>query len=109
MPILNGLESAEQIRIFEKETQPEVDRASHKLNHRIPIFAVSASLMEGERDKLFARGLDGWILKPIDFKRLRFILKGVIDPQQRERDVYRVGGNWEAGGWLREPSGARAK
>jgi CheY-like chemotaxis protein len=106
MPILNGLESTEQIRLFENETRPELTRVSQQLNQRIPIFAVSASLLENERDKLYAHGMDGWILKPIDFKRLRVVLKGIIDPEQRERDVYTTGCNWEAGGWLKE-RGAR--
>jgi CheY-like chemotaxis protein len=102
MPILNGFESTEQIRIFEKKTMPELCRLSQQLNQRIPIFAVSASLLEKERDKLSSRGMDGWILKPIDFKRLRAILKGINDPGRREKDVYTAGCNWEAGGWLQE-------
>ena len=52
-------------------------------------------------------GMDGWILKPIDFKRLRVILRGVVDPLQRERDVYHVGSNWEVGGWLTRPTLAK--
>jgi len=44
--------------------------------------------------------MDGWILKPIDFKRLDIILKGVTDSSQREQDTYRPGCSWEIGGWL---------
>lgn len=101
MPILNGLEASERIREFEK-TFPlsDVQRLSLKLNGRIPIFAVSASLYEHQRSKLSDAGMDGWILKPIDFKRLAIILKGVTDLAQRERDRYTTGCNWEVGGWL---------
>ncbi|KAJ3903582.1 hypothetical protein F5879DRAFT_143125 [Lentinula edodes] len=101
MPILNGLEASERIREFEKAfPSSDVQRLSLKLNGRIPIFAVSASLYEHQRSKLSDAGMDGWILKPIDFKRLATILKGVTDLAQRERDRYTPGGNWEVGGWL---------
>lgn len=103
MPLLNGYEATEQIRILEKDVE-RLDRASHQQNGRIPIFAVSASLYENQRDELYRLGLDGWILKPIDFKRLRAILRGVVEPAQREKDVYRPGINWEVGGWFSRPT-----
>ena len=103
MPILNGLEATERIRELETSSLPRKDRVSHVLNGRIPIFAVSASLLERQRGELAATGLDGWILKPIDFKRLKTLLRGVTDTEQRGRDEYRIGGNWEAGGWFSRP------
>lgn len=103
MPILNGLEATERIRELETSSLPRKDRLSHILNGRIPIFAVSASLLERQREELAATGLDGWILKPIDFKRLKLLLRGVTDCEQRGRDEYRVGGSWEAGGWFSRP------
>ncbi|KAK0201594.1 hypothetical protein DFS33DRAFT_1348574 [Desarmillaria ectypa] len=102
MPILNGFEATEKIRAVEAESPVSTLRLSHRLNGRIPMFAVSASLFEQQRDKLLKCGMDGWILKPIDFKRLGVILSGVTDVCQRQRDVYRPGCNWESGGWLRE-------
>ncbi|THG97932.1 hypothetical protein EW026_g4177 [Hermanssonia centrifuga] len=100
MPLLNGYEATERIRGLEqKEKEPHL-RLSHKLNGRIPIFAVSASLFEVQREEMYNLGIDGWILKPIDFKRLRVILKGVTDLTQRKKDVYQPGCSWEAGGWL---------
>jgi DNA-binding response OmpR family regulator len=102
MPILNGLEATQQIRHLEVTTLAKTDRLAHFLNGgRIPIFAVSASLVERQREELEQIGVDGWILKPLDFGRLYTILRGVTDPVQRERDKYRVGGSWEIGGWLR--------
>jgi hypothetical protein len=104
MPILNGLEATQQIRHLEA-TKLATDRLAHSLNGgRIPIFAVSASLVERQREELEQIGIDGWVLKPIDFGRLYTILRGVTDPVQRERDEYRVGGSWETGGWLPRPS-----
>ena len=102
MPLLNGYEATERIRVLEQD-KDLVDRLSHKLNGRIPIFAVSASLFEHQREDLYKMGMDGWILKPIDFKRLRVILRGVVDPHQRQKDIYHPGCNWEIGGWLSLP------
>ena len=105
MPILNGLEATQQIRHLEATKLARTDRLAHSLNGgRIPIFAVSASLVERQREELEKIGVDGWVLKPVDFGRLYTILRGVTDPVQRERDEYRVGGNWETGGWLLRPS-----
>ncbi|KAJ3715391.1 phytochrome-like protein [Lentinula raphanica] len=105
MPILNGLEASERIREHEKTVPPSSDdqRLSLLLNGRIPIFAVSASLYEQQRSKLLDAGMDGWILKPIDFKRLAIILKGVTDLDQRKSERYTPGCNWEIGGWLAIP------
>ncbi|EMD39682.1 histidine kinase [Gelatoporia subvermispora B] len=102
MPLLNGYEATERIRALEHKRK-EGCRLSHKLNGRLPIFAVSASLYISQREELHRLGMDGWILKPIDFKRLRNILKGVVDLKQREKDVYHVGSSWEQGGWLAKP------
>jgi CheY-like chemotaxis protein len=101
MPILDGFEATRQIRHLEATGLPRTDRLAHILNGgRIPIFAVSASLVERQRGELEQIGIDGWLLKPIDFGRLYTILRGVTDPMQRSRDEYRVGGSWETGGWL---------
>ena len=48
-------------------------------------------------------GLDGWILKPVDFKRMFTILRGIIDPEQRKKDLYDTNRDWEFGGWLTNP------
>ena len=101
MPILNGFEATQRIRQLEATKLPKTDRLTHLLNGgRIPIFAVSASLVERQRGELEQIGIDGWFLKPIDFGRLHTILSGVTDPVQRSRDEYRVGASWEIGGWL---------
>lgn len=70
------------------------------LNGRIPIFAVSASLAESQREEMIDFGMDGWILKPIDYKRMNVLIRGITDLQQRKADLYETGCEWEAGGWL---------
>ncbi len=66
---------------------------------RIPIIAVSASLSEERVNEYMESGFDGWILKPIDFKRLEAILIAIEDEQTREILLY-GSGNWDKGGWF---------
>jgi CheY-like chemotaxis protein len=101
MPLLNGYEATERVRMLEKDFEPSC-RLSHQLNGRIPTFAVSASLVEEKRQEIIDFGIDGWILKPIDFKRLRSILTGIMDPTQRKKDLYSEDRSWESGGWFRQ-------
>lgn len=99
MPIVDGLTSAKMIRSFEK-THPGnglSDRAA--FNGRVPIFAVSASLIEKDRQLYIDAGFDGWILKPIDFKRLSTLLCGIVEEHTRKTCLYRPG-EWERGGWF---------
>lgn len=69
------------------------------LNGRIPIFAVSASLIERDRNQYIEGGFDGWILKPIDFPRLSVLLRGIVDEKMRDSCLYKPG-QWEQGGWF---------
>lgn len=69
------------------------------MNGRAPIIAVSASLIERERQRYIDAGFDGWILKPISFQRLQEIMEGIVDKQVRRKNVYQPG-TWERGGWF---------
>jgi hypothetical protein len=66
---------------------------------RVPVFAVSASLIEKNRKQYIDAGFDGWILKPIDFKRLAVLLSGIVEKETRESCLYKPG-KWEKGGWF---------
>lgn len=89
------------IRAIERGGEHEKLSAVASNHGRIPIFAVSASLIEREKDTYMTAGFDGWILKPIDFKRLERLLLGIIDDHARNDSVY-VAGEWERGGWFRK-------
>ena len=99
MPIVDGLTSTKMIRSFEKTRTDKFLSRRAALNGRVPIFAVSASLMEKERQKYIDAGFDGWILKPIDFKRLSVLISGIVEKNTRESCLYKPG-QWERGGWF---------
>ncbi|CAG8310999.1 unnamed protein product [Penicillium salamii] len=96
MPIVDGLSATRLIREYE---QQEIANESTPAP-RIPIFAVSASLVEENRATYIRTGFDGWILKPIDFHRLDRLLGGIKHQWVREEHIYQPG-EWEEGGWFK--------
>lgn len=65
MPIMNGYDATKRIRELE-DTQEN--------HHRTPIIALTAGIMEGEREKCIAAGMDDFISKPI----IKDVLKSMI-------------------------------
>jgi hypothetical protein len=105
MPIVDGLTSTKMIRSHEKissSSPPQGLSERAALNGRIPIIAVSASLVERERQTYIDAGFDAWILKPISFDRLQTLLTGIVDRRTREECLYKPGW-WEEGGWFDQP------
>ncbi|CAL3969400.1 unnamed protein product [Diplocarpon coronariae] len=105
MPIVDGLTATKMIRSYEKSHLGSNLSPRAAKNGRVPIFAVSASLVERERQNYINAGFDGWILKPIDFKRLNILLLGIVNDETRDSCLYKPG-EWERGGWFhrRQPS-----
>jgi len=64
MPVLDGYDTAREIRRRE---------ASQHGGH-IPIVAMTASAMRGDRERCIAAGMDDYIAKPIDSDKLDQLL-----------------------------------
>ena len=68
MPVMSGPEAASKIRDMDPATA------------RIPIIAVTANAMRGDRERYLAAGMDGYVSKPIDprelFKTIDRIMQG---------------------------------
>ncbi|KAH1315281.1 hypothetical protein KXX47_003566 [Aspergillus fumigatus] len=99
MPIVDGMGSTKMIREYEALTASPTSVSATCRRQRIPIFAVSASLVEKDRQTYIDAGFDGWIMKPIDFKRVAHLLDGVYKEDVREDSLYKPG-MWEKGGWF---------
>ncbi|KAJ0418646.1 hypothetical protein BJY00DRAFT_287491 [Aspergillus carlsbadensis] len=94
MPILDGMDSTRRIRQFEKQSESE-----GRANLHVPIFAVSASLLEKDAQMYMDTGFDGWIMKPVNFDRLNTLFSGIRQEPVRNSAVYEPG-QWEKGGWF---------
>lgn len=99
MPIVDGFTSTKIIRSLEKTNGQGCLSPRANVNGRIPIFAVSASLVERDREKYIKTGFDGWILKPVNFQRVDNLLKGIVADDVRNACLFETG-KWEQGGWF---------
>ncbi|KAJ5378161.1 uncharacterized protein N7496_005570 [Penicillium cataractarum] len=98
MPIVDGMTATKMIREFESKTPDSLSYKARQ-NERIPIFAVSASLLESEKQTYIDTGFDGWVMKPINFTRLNVLLSGLSNRDARSSTSYKPG-QWENGGWF---------
>ncbi|CZR61105.1 related to phytochrome [Phialocephala subalpina] len=94
MPLVDGITSTKMIRKHEKYVED-----LKKIRPRVPVIAVSASLYEENRFDYVQSGFDAWILKPIDFQRLDFLLQGIKSLELKMQALY-TPGQWEKGGWF---------
>jgi CheY-like chemotaxis protein len=67
MPVMNGLIAAEKIRALEAST-----------NSHIPIIAITANAMLGDKEKCISAGIDDYISKPFQPSALIEIIKKFI-------------------------------
>jgi len=74
MPKMDGHTATREIRKWEKA-------GGHS---RVPIVAMTAHAMAGEREKCLKAGMDDYLTKPIDQDRLIALLLKWIKPEKRE-------------------------
>jgi signal transduction histidine kinase/CheY-like chemotaxis protein len=64
MPVMDGIEAVRRLRTHERE---------HKLPP-LPVIALTANNLKGERNRLISLGMDGFLAKPIPMRELRALL-----------------------------------
>jgi CheY-like chemotaxis protein len=72
MPVMGGFEATSAIRTLERELQ----------RPHIPIIALTAHAMKGDRETCLARGMDGYVPKPIDLEELAAAIGAVLDGRE---------------------------
>jgi signal transduction histidine kinase/CheY-like chemotaxis protein/HPt (histidine-containing phosphotransfer) domain-containing protein len=63
MPEMDGFEAASEIRRLEADS-----------TERIPIIAMTANAMQGDKDECMTAGMDDYVTKPIELKNLAEVL-----------------------------------
>jgi signal transduction histidine kinase/CheY-like chemotaxis protein len=74
MPVMDGVEATHEIINYEVE---------EKLEH-IPIVALTANALNGDRERFISEGLDEYIPKPIETNELLYILKKFLKVKTEE-------------------------
>ncbi|RMG15023.1 MAG: response regulator [Planctomycetota bacterium] len=68
MPELDGRDATRLLRAREREAGRE----------RVPVVAMTASVMPGDTERCLDAGMDAVLPKPLDFRRLRDVLAGLL-------------------------------
>jgi CheY-like chemotaxis protein len=68
MPIMDGYETTARIRQLEGDER------------HTPIVAMTASVMQGQRERCLASGMDDFLGKPLDLHRLQAALARWVEP-----------------------------
>ncbi len=71
MPVMDGLQATEVIR-----TMPDL--------MNLPVVAVTAHAMQGDREKCMKAGMNDYVAKPITPERLFAVLSRLIVPEKKE-------------------------
>ena len=66
MPVMGGVEATHEILAYEKE---------HQLSH-VPIVALTANALSGDREKYLKEGMDEYATKPLEVKKIEKLIAG---------------------------------
>lgn len=73
MPVMDGLEATKEIRKWESENNQQSSI------QRVPIVAMTAGAMKGDKERCLDAGMDGYISKPIKIKEIMPAIQSVIE------------------------------
>lgn len=86
MPGMDGYETTACIRKWEAEQGPGPQGPRH-----VPIVALTANAMQGDRERCLAAGMDDYLAKPFSTAALRDVLTEICPPRPVEPVVGTAG------------------
>ena len=78
MPIMDGITATKHIKELEKD------------NYKIPIVALTANSIAGDKEKYLSQGMDDYLSKPIEFDKLVAILQKYLSSGVNELELKKV-------------------
>jgi|GEM_PF-411386 len=78
MPEMDGIEATHYIR----------ESGEFGAKSTIPIIALTAHAMKGDRERLLAAGMSGYLSKPIYMEELKNVIARVMERQHRAQDTH---------------------
>jgi len=79
MPVLDGIETTREIR--RRESEPPA-AGSGKGRRRLPIIALTAHAMKGDREQCLAAGMDDYLAKPVRRPDLLAVLDRLVPAEE---------------------------
>ncbi len=77
MPVMDGIEATHEILDYEDDEE---------IPH-IPIIALTANALKGDKERFLSEGLDEYISKPLETSELLFVLNKYLGDKTAERTV----------------------
>lgn len=74
LPVLNGVEATQTIRTHD----------GSRYDPRVPIIALTAYAMPGDREKFLDFGMDDYLAKPVTIQQLEDVLRRYLLPRDAE-------------------------
>ena len=92
MPVMDGYKATDEIRKWEKKLKDgtadcsDSNLESEAISKRVPIIAMTAHALKGDREKCLNAGMDDYIAKPIHPKKLRDVIEKWVNEPQRAHE-----------------------
>lgn len=103
MPVMDGYTATAEIRSWEKKYNgqdanrkgpshypPDPDATPLNRSTKIPIIAMTAHALKGDREKCLRSGMDDYIPKPIHPKKLKEVIEKWLDISKTSKEPERV-------------------
>ncbi len=77
MPVLDGMDAFKQIRDYEKGNHLSL----------VPIIALTANAIKGDREKFLAMGMNGYLSKPIEIDKLEEVFDTYLKSEKQIEEI----------------------